>query len=135
MTTSNPVETVPIKCRRGKWGYKKKLNCSKSKFYQAIYEYFCHFSVETTCALKMNINSHTVIYHAQKKETVLFNQNFESGSKLLFRCANIGMEMLHGKREVFCYNGVWSSPIPYCIPIQASGLFPIQFRGQSLCSR
>ncbi|KAF1748085.1 hypothetical protein GCK72_024552 [Caenorhabditis remanei] len=113
LTTSDSAETVPIKCRRGKWGYKKKLNCSR---------------IETICTLKMNINSHTVIYHTQKKETVLFNQNFESGSKLLFRCANIGLEQLHGKKELLCYNGVWSSPIPYCIPIQASGTsVPIKY--------
>ncbi|CAI5454492.1 unnamed protein product [Caenorhabditis angaria] len=105
LSTTNIAESVPHKCRRGKWSFKKRLNCSK---------------VETLCTLNMNINSHTVIYHTQKKENVVFNQHFQSGAKVQFRCTNIGIERLQGKSELICHNGSWSNVVPYCVPIQAT---------------
>lgn len=83
-----------------------------------------------SCGYKIQLNSRTVTFDQFRRETILFNQHFKGlvddykklmkgseGTKLLFRCANPGMELLRGKAEAECRGGKWTSPSPYCLPL------------------
>ncbi|CAD6189282.1 unnamed protein product [Caenorhabditis auriculariae] len=114
LTMNSVSEGVSIKCRRGKWSSSRKLKCE---------------NVEHACELKMDVQSHIAVFDFARKENVLFNQFFEAGSRLLFRCLSIGMEKLQGKSEIVCVDGNWSHPIPYCHPLQPTNqnMVPIKF--------
>uniref|UniRef100_A0A158PB57 Locomotion-related protein Hikaru genki n=1 Tax=Angiostrongylus cantonensis TaxID=6313 RepID=A0A158PB57_ANGCA len=95
-------EHMELKCRRGKWGRRNRINCD-------IHGRPCEFKVQ--------LNSRTLVYHVEKKEVVLFNQLFEEGSHLKVRCVNVGTDRLKGTSELICRDGAWSHPTPYCVPL------------------
>ncbi|PAV80690.1 hypothetical protein WR25_03301 [Diploscapter pachys] len=99
---SDYEEIMEYRCRRGKWNRKNKIHCDFEG---------------KPCPFKINLNSHTIVYHVEKKETVLFNQYFKEGSHLQYRCVNIGSELLKGKNELVCEDGRWNQNIPYCVPL------------------
>uniref|UniRef100_L7MMX3 LEV-9 n=2 Tax=Oesophagostomum dentatum TaxID=61180 RepID=L7MMX3_OESDE len=95
-------EHMEMKCRRGKWSKKNRINCN-------IHGRPCEFKVQ--------LNSRTLVYHVEKKEVVLFNQFFPEGAHLTVRCVNVGTDRMKGSAELVCREGTWSHPAPYCVPL------------------
>ncbi|KJH53411.1 sushi domain protein [Dictyocaulus viviparus] len=96
---------MELKCRRGKWSKRNRINCDIRKISSFI---------EVNL---VQLNSRTLVYHVENKEFVLFNQFFEEGSHLKVRCVNVGTDRLKGSSELFCRDGAWSHPTPYCVPL------------------
>ncbi|CAI4228747.1 unnamed protein product [Auanema sp. JU1783] len=131
---SNDIsKTMEYKCRRGKWSRKRQLNCS---------------FVGEPCEYKVELNSRVVAFDVLRKENVLFNEVFQEGSRLLFRCSNLGSEVIRGQREISCRKGKWSASFPYCIPLDPlskdippivfdveDGAYSVSPKGQLIVSR
>ncbi|KAI6173620.1 Sushi, von Willebrand factor type A, EGF and pentraxin domain-containing protein 1 [Aphelenchoides besseyi] len=74
------------RCKRGKWQRKNPHQCPKTKI--------CEYRVSPISRIRA--------FHVQNRESVVFNQVFQEGAKLLFSCERNFMEQLRGSSESEC---------------------------------
>ncbi|GMT03427.1 hypothetical protein PENTCL1PPCAC_25601 [Pristionchus entomophagus] len=113
-----------------------EVGCSVSSTGRSITEYRCDdgdwehdepVACEyggAPCSFVASSRTSLVTFDEQRQQIVHFNQMFNDGARLRFRCANIGTQKLKGRHESVCSDGVWNSNPPVCVDLDPLAVKP-----------